>query len=295
MQINIEENQKEIKEHGSYSFPLNVAVEHIESYEQGAFLWHWHPEIEITKIVSGEMEYHINEKIYNLEEGEGMFGNSRTLHAGYRRDRKECTYLSITFHPRLLYGYTSSLMQSKYMERILQSPTLSSIHFTPDVFWQREILERMEEIHHLRDKGPDSRELQMQIALMEIWLRIYEHTDCPEEPEENSRDIERIRTLMEYMQKHYGEKVTLEELADQIHLCKSESCRLFKRYMKESLFDYLLAYRVERSLELLRHTDLDVTGIAGNCGFTNPGYYARIFRRKMGCTPLQYRKNRRES
>ena len=35
MQINIEENQKEIKEHGSYSFPLNVAVEHIESYEQG--------------------------------------------------------------------------------------------------------------------------------------------------------------------------------------------------------------------------------------------------------------------
>lgn len=135
----------------------------------------------------------------------------------------------------------------------------------------------------------------MQIALMEIWLRIYEHADCPEEPEENGRDIERIRTLMEYMQKHYGEKVTLEELADQIHLCKSESCRLFKRYMKESLFDYLLAYRVERSLELLRHTDLDVTGIAGNCGFTNPGYYARIFRRKMGCTPLQYRKNRRES
>jgi len=42
-------------------------------------------------------------------------------------------------------------------------------------------------------------------------------------------------------------------------------------------------------------TDLDVTGIAGRCGFANPGYYARIFRRKMGCTPLQYRKNRRES
>lgn len=125
----------------------------------------------------------------------------------------------------------------------------------------------------------------MQIALMEIWLRIYEHADCPEEPEENGRDIERIRTLMEYMQKHYGEKVTLEELADQIHLCKSESCRLFKRYMKESLFDYLLAYRVERSLELLRHTDLDVTGIAGNCGFTTPGYYARIFVERWDVPP----------
>ena len=101
MQINIEENRKEIKEHGSYSFPLNVAVEHIESYEQGAFLWHWHPEIEITKIVSGEMEYHINEKTYNLEEGEGMFGNSRTLHAGYRRDRKDFADSVLHIYPLL--------------------------------------------------------------------------------------------------------------------------------------------------------------------------------------------------
>ena len=127
MQINIEENQKEIKEHGSYSFPLNVAVEHIESYEQGAFLWHWHPEIEITKIVSGEMEYHINEKIYNLEEGEGMFGNSRTLHAGYRRDRKECTYLSITFHPRLVYGYEGSVFHSKYVEPLVDDSSFAAL------------------------------------------------------------------------------------------------------------------------------------------------------------------------
>ena len=47
MQIHIEKNQKEIKEHGNYGFPVNVSVEKIEAYEQGAFLWHWHPEIEL--------------------------------------------------------------------------------------------------------------------------------------------------------------------------------------------------------------------------------------------------------
>ena len=295
MRLNIDKEHKELKAHGNYAFPVLVSDERLSWFDTGEFPWHWHPEIELTIVLDGNMTYLVNDNEYTLRAGEGLFCNTNVLHSGKHYDAEDCSYLSITFHPRLLYGYTSSLMQSKYMERILQSPTLSSIHFTPDVPWQREILERMEEIHHLRDKGPDSRELRMQIALMEIWLRIYEHADCPEEPEENGRDIERIRTLMEYMQKHYGEKVTLEELADQIHLCKSESCRLFKRYMKESLFDYLLDYRVERSLELLRHTDLDVTGIAGSCGFTNPGYYARIFRRKMGCTPLQYRKNRRES
>ena len=40
MQINIEKNQKEIKEHGNYAFPVYVSVEKIESYEQGVFLWH---------------------------------------------------------------------------------------------------------------------------------------------------------------------------------------------------------------------------------------------------------------
>jgi len=109
---------------------------------------------------------------------------------------------------------------------------------------------------------------------------------------ENGRDTERIREIMEYIQKHYAEKITLEDLASQIHLCKSESCRLFKRYMNESMFDYLLSYRVERSLELLRQSGLDVTQIAGQVGFANPGYYSRIFKRKMGCAPLEYRKSR---
>ena len=64
MQIHIEKNQKEIKEHGNYGFPVNVSVEKIEAYEQGAFLWHWHPEIELTWIMSWEMEYRVNDQSY---------------------------------------------------------------------------------------------------------------------------------------------------------------------------------------------------------------------------------------
>ena len=84
-------------------------------------------------------------------------------------------------------------------------------------------------------------------------------------------------------------------MADQIPLCKSECCRMFKRCMNETMFEYLLNYRIEKSLELLRQTQMDVTQIAGLVGFGNPGYYSRIFRRKMGCTPLEYRKDRKKT
>ena len=62
VQIHTEKNQKEIKRHGNYEFPVNISPESIQSYEQGYFLWHWHPEIELTWIISGQMEYYVNDR-----------------------------------------------------------------------------------------------------------------------------------------------------------------------------------------------------------------------------------------
>ncbi|MBR5509332.1 MAG: helix-turn-helix transcriptional regulator [Lachnospiraceae bacterium] len=291
MQLEINQEQKEVKAHGSYEFPVLISYERLSYFDTWEFPWHWHPEIELTLVMEGDISYQVNDSVYYLKAGEGLFCNTNVLCCGKRYQSEDCRYLSITFHPRLLYGYSSSVMQNKYMKHILKSPALASLHFVPEVEWQQEILVLMEKIRRLDAEKPVSMEMQIHIALMQIWLRIYEHVEQEEaERTENGRDTERIRQIMEYIQEHYAEKITLEELSDQVHLCKSESCRLFKRYMNESMFDYLLGYRIDRSLELLRQTGMDVTQIAGQVGFANPGYFSRIFKRKMGCTPLEYRK-----
>ena len=82
MQIITNSNNREEKEHGSFSFPVYISVEQIQAYDQGTFLWHWHPEIELTWIMSGEMEYQINDTTYKLSAGDGVFGNSNSLHTG---------------------------------------------------------------------------------------------------------------------------------------------------------------------------------------------------------------------
>ncbi len=293
MQLKIDQEQKEIKSHGSYEFPVLISYERLSYFDTGGFPWHWHPEIELTLILSGDMAYQVNDSIYCLKEGEGLFCNTNVLHSGHKYQSSDCSYLSVTFHPRILYGYSSSVMQNKYMNHILKSSSLASICFTPKESWRKRVLEKLGVIHRLDQTHPASEEIQIQIALLQIWQEIYEHVEAKESGySENGRDTERIRRIMEYIQKHYGEKITLEELAGQVHLCRSESCRLFKRYMNQSMFEYLLDYRVERSLELLRQSSLDVTQIAGQVGFENPGYYSRIFKRKMGCTPLEYRKSR---
>ena len=295
MQLKIDQEKKELKPHGDYGFPVLVSHERLSYFETGSFLWHWHPELELTLVMDGEIAYQVNDSLYHLKEGEGLFCNSNMLHSGRGEKGRDCSYLSVTFHPRFLYGYSSSVIQEKYMGHILKNPALASIKLDPETGWQKRILDQIDRIRVLDGQKPASMELQIQIALLEIWKEIYEHVDAgAQDSREQGRDMDRIRTVMEYIQKHYAEKITLEELADQIHLCRSESCRMFKRYMNETMFEYLLNYRIEKSLELLGRPQMDVTQIAGMVGFGNPGYYSRIFRRKMGCTPLEYRKGRLE-
>lgn len=291
MQIHIEKNQKEIKEHGSFAFPVNVSIENIQSYEQSSFLWHWHPEIEITWIMSGEMEYHVNDRQYILKEGEGLFGNSNTLHSGYMKDEKECTYLSVTFHPRFLYGYENSILQTKYVDYIVSNEEWSSLYLEKNVIWHQEILYWVKRIYEMSKEPPADFELQVHMQLLQIWQKLYQYfASLPEREKKPQLHLQRLRDIVSYIQEHYAEEISLEEVAEQVNICKSECCRFFKKHMNMTIFDYILFLRIQKSLPLLKSGE-SVTEVAGRVGFSSPAYYGQIFKRYMKCTPREYKRN----
>ncbi|MDY3920367.1 MAG: AraC family transcriptional regulator [Candidatus Limivivens sp.] len=294
MQIRIEKNKKEIKDHGNYEFPVNVSVESIQAYEQGMFSWHWHPEIELTCVLSGKMEYHVNESIYELKEGEGIFGNSNTLHSGFQKEGKSCYYLSITFHPRFLYGYESSGLQTKYVNFITENDNWSSMKLQKDVEWHQEIISEMKEIYELSKNEPIDYELQVHILLMKIWQKLFRwFSSLPEQTAQPQKNIQRLREMVAYLQEHYNQKVTLEDVADYVNICKSECCRFFKKYMNMTIFEYLMFLRIQNSLPLLKQGE-SVTRIADLVGFSSSAYYGQIFKRYMKCTPREYRTRQKD-
>ena len=291
MQIHIEKNQKEIKDHGSFAFPVNVSIENIQSYEQSSFLWHWHPEIELTWIVSGEMEYHVNDRQYILKEGEGLFGNSNTLHSGYMKDGKECTYLSVTFHPRFLYGYENSILQTKYVDYITENEEWASLHLEKNIIWHQEILYWVKMIYEMSQEPPVDFELQVHMQLLQIWQKLYQYfASLPEREKKPQLHLQRLRDIVSYIQEHYAEEISLEEVAEQVNICKSECCRFFKKHMNMTIFDYILFLRIQKSLPLLKSGE-SVTEVAGRVGFSSPAYYGQIFKRYMKCTPREYKRN----
>lgn len=290
MQILINEKKQELKEHGNYEFPVHVSEEVLSLYEKGSFLWHWHPEIELTLILDGEIEYYVDDRKYLLKKGEGLFCNVNSLHAGNTHDRKECKYISVTFHPRFIYGYENSIIQRKYIEEIIHSKQCSSIFLREESEWQREILKEIKNIYMLFLLKSKQYELKVHISLCKIWIYLTEYFQTlPEEKKEKEKNKERLKQILLFIQENYKDKITLEDIAKSVNICKSECCRFFKKYMKMSLFDYLLSYRIQQSLPLLRNQDYTITEIAGMSGFINPCYYTKIFKRYQHCSPREYR------
>ncbi len=290
MQIITESNNREAKEHGSFSFPVYVSLEKIQSYDQGTFLWHWHPEIELTLILSGKIEYQVNDNIYTLVEGDGIFGNSNSLHTGKRINGSQCTYLSITFHPRFLYGYENSVLQTKYVSFITSNESWSSLPLKQDVAWQKNILDSMKEIYALSQNPPDDYEINVHQKLMDIWHKLYlYYSTQPERGNKSLMHIQRLREILAFIHENYATEISLEEIAEATSLSKSECCRFFKKHMNMTIFDYILYYKIQKSLPMLT-TDQSITDTAFAVGFSSASYYTQIFKRYMKCTPLQYKR-----
>ncbi|HBG13085.1 MAG TPA: AraC family transcriptional regulator [Clostridium sp.] len=91
------------------------------------------------------------------------------------------------------------------------------------------------------------------------------------------------------MHNNYGSKISLEEIAGTINICTNECCRFFKKHMNATISAYISDYRIEKSLYLLDNTDLSITELAHDIGFSSGSYFTQVFRKKMGFTPNQYR------
>ena len=112
-----------------------------------------------------------------------------------------------------------------------------------------------------------------------------------ERTEEKSGYSRIVRSAIDYMSQHFGEKdLSIAQIADHLHFTQAYLNVLFKQEMKITIKQYLSNYRLERAKLLLERDHYKVTEIAELCGFANANYFARVFRDATGMAPAEYRK-----
>ena len=291
MQIQTNPSQKELKQHGEAEFPILVSKEQLSIYESGTFLWHWHPEVELTVIQSGEIIYHVNRSVYHLRQGDILFCNANALHSGSMFQKKDCSYLSVTFDPRLIYGFQESIVFRKYVDPIIQDMGFAAVLFSPENDGYVRLLTALQSLIRLFDRRPAYYEPDMICQLLQIWKIIFQ-CYSPKVPaaDYEGKELIRIKQILSYLDQNFMNHITLEDISSVINLCPGECSRLFRRYMNVTLFSYLKEYRISRSLDFLAEPGLSVTEVAALSGFSDPNYYTKVFRSIKGCSPRTYRK-----
>ena len=102
-------------------------------------------------------------------------------------------------------------------------------------------------------------------------------------------------TVRHYIDTHYKEPLTLEDLAREAHMNKFYLSHMFKEEYGMSPISYLLSRRIEEGRYLLRETNMSLSQISRILGFSSASYFSQSFRRSEGMSPMDYRKSFRTS
>lgn len=107
---------------------------------------------------------------------------------------------------------------------------------------------------------------------------------------EHSIKNEKLQAAMKFMKEHYHLNLSLDDIAAHIGISKHHLCRLFKKNINITPFEYLRRRRIEAAAAKLKTTELPINVIAVETGFDNASYFGKVFHSYFGVSPLVYRK-----
>ena len=193
-------------------------------------------------------------------------------------------------------GSPDSVFWQKYLQPLLTDPSRPCAVLRPRVEWQRTAIEAMEQAFRAVVNEVPGYEFKTRAALSELLFQLVRHAPAVQAmPKKALRSADRIKTMLQFIQEHYTEEVSVEQIAASASISPSECLRCFHDMIGTTPNQYLRDQRAQRAAELLCGTGLRVSEIALQCGFQDASYFARAFRQVYGCGPTEYRRQARRA
>lgn len=100
-----------------------------------------------------------------------------------------------------------------------------------------------------------------------------------------------VTQIKKYLNDHYKEKISLQDISDDLHIATSHMCAVFKKKTGKTIIDYLSQIRIYKAMDLLKKNNILVSDICYEVGYTDPGYFSKAFKKYIGISPSEYRIN----
>ncbi len=286
----ITEKGQELKKHGSAAFPCAAYESRGEAM---GFPWHWHEEFELSVVEEGFVEFYTGQECCRLGAGDAILINSGTLHSVPSPILGESRKKDIVFSGKLIYGSFDSIFWEKYFQPIISSQRLPAYVFHGDVTWEARVAGQALLAHKALLGQAYEREIFVKKVLTDIFYELILHCrDAVDENAKNIRDNERIKKMLGFIHEHYRENITVAMIADHANVCTRECLRCFREFIHMSPIQYVISCRLNDACRMLGSGEYTVTEVCEACGFENPSYFSKMFRRQTGLTPSAYRRKK---
>lgn len=284
-------NQQELPEYASPDFSVAVIVSTFDERSYGFVDWHWHEPFQFCVVLKGMMCFQVEHTQHIVPEGDGIFINSQQLHMSKPAGAGPAAYLCVDIDPRVIEGDTGCLIYKKYVLPVIENGGLQAIVLSLSDDKGKEILEALRALHGLYKKQGPGYELEMSICILQLYKTLFFRFNLSNHAIETANiKTDYLKAIFQYIWGKYSNKINLDMIAGHVHLSRSECCRYFKKMTGQSLFEYITLFRIDRSMDLLRNTEMSIANIAQAVGFQSQSYFTECFRKRVDMTPCDYRK-----
>ena len=237
-----------VKIHDTYSVTEGVLC----------FSLHWHERMEILLITEGELE---------------LLLGDRTAHAS-------AGSVAVMFDIQTFYNSTPAAQ--KYLLPIAEQ----KISFAP-VTYNKEIFETAKYIVDEQLSRSDASPLTVIGGIYRLLGLLYRY--CLSERSVHAPSDEKLRNVTEYIENHFRENISSKELSRRFGYDEAYFCRRFKSVTGLSPMIYIQILRLEYARRAIKNEKgVKISEISSSCGFSDPGYFARCFKKHYGMTPTEY-------
>lgn len=253
-------------------------------------LEHWHQEIEIVYTFEGHAVHYIDGKAHQAQPGKLFVTNSESIH----KVMSDEATLGV---PGVIAVVL--LVNIEFVKKLI--PNMSQMYFLPEADTRLDVDKEtlrclMKEFSDCAGNEKEMKEyenLKLMSMLYELMYLLCRDDLVVKEsvfPINNQKNLERLRGIMQYVEKHYMEEITQYEVAERFYFTKEYFSRFFRKNTGMTFKEYLMRYRLKQAYDPIVYTDRAILDIALDCGFADARGLINAFKRVYGDTPFQYRK-----
>lgn len=282
---------KELTTHGDFLSPISYYELNGGSHTF-TLPMHWHEEMELTYIVSGQGIYDLDLNEFPVKSEDFLIIPPGVLHASHLEDAHGLNTLTFVFHVNMLNSLLTDACAIQYFVPLMHGEITSPMVIHKDTPGYTEIVSCFFNLHHAYKEKTVGYELAVKSHLMLLFYQLFHYGILSKERNQPhiQQTSELLKNVINYIHTNYTEHITVADLAALCDFSEYHFMRFFKKHVGMTCIDYINNYRLDVASAMLREKDDSVMEIALDTGFNNISYFNKVFKSKFKITPSQYRK-----